>query len=162
LKESIRKFHFVAPLEQVARGGYYDVPVPLEISRAIGKRGPIPVSVLVNNVASFNASLSPAGGGRHRLRLNAGTREEAAAKVGDPVKIKIAVRSQPLKVTIPGDLKTALRGEGILEYFETLAPGKQDHIIHWIDHSVRPETRKKRIQYTVEITHARFEKRRNR
>jgi hypothetical protein len=136
--------------------------VPLEISRAIGRRGPIPVSVLVNNVASFNASLSPAGGGRHRLRLNARTRDEAEVKVGDPLKIKIAVHSQPVKVAIPGDLKTALRGEGVIEYFETFPPGKQDHIIRWIDQSVRPETRRKRIQYIVEIIHVKLEKHRNR
>jgi hypothetical protein len=136
--------------------------VPLEISRAIGRRGPIPVSVLVNNVASFNASLSPAGGGRHRLRLNASARDEAEVKAGDPVKIKIAVHSQPVKVAIPGDLRTALRGEGVIEYFETFPPGKQDHIIRWLEQSVRPETRKKRIQYIVEFIHVRLEKRRKR
>lgn len=154
-----RQFRFAARLEHGMVGGYFAVEVPARISQAIGKRGPIPVKATINNVAEFMASLSPAGGGRHRLRLNARVREEARAKSGDSVKVQIAVLDQPLKVVIPNDLKNALRSEGALEFFETFAPGKQNHIIGWIEQSVQPETREKRIQFTVEVTHMRHEKR---
>jgi hypothetical protein len=160
--ESDRKFSFVSRLEQAARGGYYAVDVPAKISQEIGKRGPIPVNARINKVAEFTASLSPAGGGRHRLRVNARTREEARIHAGDSVKVQITVLSQPQKVVIPGDLKIALRSEGVLEFFEAFAPGKQNHIIEWIERSARPETRKKRIQFTVEITHLHHEKRKMR
>ena len=157
-----RRFGFVAQLLQAQRGGYYAVDVPPEISRAIGKRGPVPVSARINNVSEFTASLSPAGGGRHRLRLNAHTRDEAGAKPGESIKVQITVLGQPQKVVIPEDLKAALRSEGVLEYFQTFPPGKQHHIIDWIERATRPETREKRIQFTVEITHLRSEKRKER
>jgi hypothetical protein len=160
--ESDRKFSFVSQLAQVGRGGFYAVDVPAKISQTIGKRGPVPVTARINNVAEFTASLSPAGGGRHRLRINARTREESRIHVGDSVKVQIVVLSQPQKVVIPNDLKTALRSEGMLEFFETFAPGKQNHIIGWIEESARRETREKRIQFTVEITHTRREKRKAR
>jgi hypothetical protein len=160
--EADRKFSFVSQLEQVQSGGYYAVDVPMKISQAIGKRGPVPVSARINNVAEFRASLSPAGGGRHRLRMNARTREEAQIQAGDSIKVQIVVHGQPQKVVIPGDLKTALRGEGVLEFFETFPAGKQNHIIGWIEQSARPETREKRIQFTVEIMHSRREKRKAR
>jgi uncharacterized protein DUF1905/bacteriocin resistance YdeI/OmpD-like protein len=160
LKENAkdREFTFVAQLVQVERGGYYAVDVPARISKAVGKRGPVPVSARVNNVAHFKASLSPAGGGRHRLRMNSRTREIADAEPGDSVKVHIIVLRQPLKVTLPEDLKTALRGEGVRECFEALAPGKQNHIVDWINRSARMETREKRIQLAVEVTHLRREK----
>jgi uncharacterized protein YdeI (YjbR/CyaY-like superfamily) len=94
--------------------------------------------------------------------MNARTREEAQIEVGDSVIVQIVVHSQLQKVVIPSDLKTALRSEGVLEFFETFAPGKQNHIIGWIDESARPETREKKIQFTVEITHLRHEKRKAR
>jgi hypothetical protein len=160
--ESDRKFSFVSELEQVERGGFYAVDVPAKISQAIGKRGPVPVTARINKVTEFTASLSPAGGGRHRLRMNARTREEAQIQVGDSVKVQIVVLSQPQKVVIPNDLKMALRSEGVLEFFDAFAPGKQNHIIGWIEGTARRETREKRIQFTVEITHLRQEKRKAR
>jgi hypothetical protein len=160
--EADRKFSFVARLAQVERGGFYAVEVPAKITQAIGKRGPIPVTAQINNVAEFTASLSPAGDGRHRLRMNARTREEAEIQVGDSVKVQIVVLSQRQKIVIPNDLKAALRSEGVLEFFEAFAPGKQNHIIGWIEESVRRETREKRIQFTVAITHMRREKRKAR
>src|SRR5579863_6400100 len=153
-----RSFRFAAPLLQPKPGGYFYVDVPERISKDIGKRGPVPVSVVINNVAEFTASLFPLGGGRHGLRLNAQTREMAEVKVGDRVKVHITVLGQPLQVAIPTDLETALRSEGVLEDFEAFAPGKQNHIVDWITRSARPQTREKRIQFTVEHTHRRREK----
>jgi len=157
-----RTFRFVARVVRVASSGFYAVDVPAKISSALGKRGPVPVSARINSVAEFRASLSPAGGGRHRLRLNARTRGMAQARAGDSVRVHITVHDRPLPVSIPADLKTALQSEGVLEHFQTFAPGKQLHIIDWITRSARPETREKRIQLTVEITHRRREKRRKR
>ena len=159
---SDRQFAFTSKLVQVERGGYYAVDVPARISQAIGKRGPVPVSARINNVAHFEASLSPAGGGRHRLRMNSRTRETAEAKPGDSVEVHITVHSQPLKVVVPQDLQIALRGEGVLEFFQAFAPGKQNHIVDWINKSARPETRENRIQLAVEVTHQRREKQRAR
>jgi Domain of unknown function (DUF1905)/Bacteriocin-protection, YdeI or OmpD-Associated len=150
-------FRFNSRLDRVKLGSHYAVDVPPEISKAIGKRGPVPVTARINGVAEFTASLSPAGGGRHRLRLNSQTREIAEVKTGDIVKVHILVLSRPVKVALPADLCAALRGEGVLECFESFAPGKQNHIVGWILQAARPETRQKRIQFTVEFAHRKRE-----
>ena len=72
----------MASLLQPKRGSYFYVDVPERVSKAIGKRGPVPVSAVINSVAEFTASLFPLGGGRHGLRLNAQTREMAEVKAG--------------------------------------------------------------------------------
>ena len=82
----------------------------------------------------------------------------AGAEVGSRVRVLILVHEKPLKVVLPQDLRNALQGEGMLEVFQSFAPGKQTHIVSWIEGSARPETRAKRIQLTVEITHLRHEK----
>ncbi len=150
----------MAELLQPKPGGYFYVDVPERISKAIGKRGPIPVSAVITGKlggepAEFTASLFPLGCGRHGLRLNAQTREMAEVEVGDRVKVHITVLGGLFKVAIPTDLKSALRSEGVLEDFEAFAPGKQNHIVDWIGRSARPQTREKRIQFTVEHTHKR-------
>jgi hypothetical protein len=155
-----RQFRFTAELVRIAKAAYYAVHIPAKISKALGKRGPIPVAARINDIANFTASLSPAGGGRHFLRINARNRALAAAELGDRVRVAITVLSELPKVEIPEDLKLALRSEGVLEHFQSFAPGKQLHIIDWITKSARAETREKRIQFTVQITHERRERRR--
>src|SRR5438270_4075994 len=76
-------FAFSPRLEQVPRGGPYYVSIPASVSRAIGRRGIVPVVASVNGVAEVRASIVPCGGGRHRLRLNAATRDAADAKLGN-------------------------------------------------------------------------------
>jgi hypothetical protein len=157
-KQPDRQFRFVSRLEQPKPGGYYAVDVPVRISKALGKRGPVAVSALINGVADFRASLSPAGGGRHRLRINSRTRKIAEAEAGDSVKVQIVVHSQPPKVAIPTDLKSVLEAEALLDAFQAYAPGKQNHIIEWIGQAAHRETREKRIQLAIEVTHRRHEK----
>ena len=64
-------------------------------------------------------------------------------------------------VTIPTDLMSALRAEGVTEDFKSLPPGKQNFILRRIDDAAKPETRDKRIQEAVEAAHRSREKRIN-
>ena len=75
-----RAFAFSPRLEQVPGGGPYYVSIPARVSKAIGRRGIVPVVASVNGVAEVHASMVPCGGGRHRLRLNAATRDAADAE----------------------------------------------------------------------------------
>ncbi|HAN91766.1 MAG TPA: hypothetical protein DCQ33_06755 [Nitrospira sp.] len=49
---------------------FHEVSVPARISKAIGKKGPIPVIAKISGLMDLLVSLVPVGGGRHRLRLN--------------------------------------------------------------------------------------------
>jgi hypothetical protein len=143
---------FSARVERVARGGpYYAVTIPASVSRAIGRRGIVPIVATINGAIEIRASLVPSGGGRHRLRLNASTRRVAGAGEGARVKIALAVDLAPVAEPTPRDVARALEDSGALEAFERLPVGKRSHIVRWIEDAVRPETREKRIAMTVEV-----------
>ncbi|HEY3927002.1 MAG TPA: YdeI/OmpD-associated family protein [Candidatus Koribacter sp.] len=152
-------FRFRAKVERISPGGFYAVVVPVGVSRAAGKRGPVPVHAEINGLARFTASISPAGGGRHRLRINTNMRELAGSTDGKIVNVVLTILAEAPHVPLPQDLRLALEAEGAREEFETLAPGKQQHILTWIERSAREETRAKRIEYTVQFALEHQEKR---
>ena len=112
----------------------------------------------INGIVQVIASLSPAGGGKHLLRLNTSTRKTALVKLGDLVEVQLDAHERPPGVSIPKDLLEELKSEGALDAFQSLAPGKQRHIVDWIDEAARPETRTKRIRIALEVTHRKQEK----
>lgn len=154
-----RQLSFQAKLENWAEGmDYCAVPVPEKISKALGTKGPVLVMAQVNDSEPFKVSLFPVGGGQHYIRIKAKVRKETETKTGDRVRVGITVLDRA-DVTIPKDLMSALRAEGVTEGFKSLPPGKQNFIIRRIDDAVKPETRDKRIQEAVEAAHLSREKR---
>ena len=153
-----RQLSFQADLENWAEGmDYCAVPVPAEITEALGTKGPVLVMAQVNNSEPFQVSLFPVGGGRHYIRIKAKVRQDTNTKTGDRIRVRITVLNRA-DVAIPEDLMSALTAEGVTEAFKSLPPGKQNFIIRRIDDSVKPETRKKRIQQGVVAAHQRRER----
>ena len=101
----------------------------------------------------------PRGGGRHFVTVNAETRRAARTEPGDRVRVVVQPDFGPREVPVPEDLSLALREEEVLADWESLPPGKREHIIHWIEKAVHETTRAKRIQLAVEAAHVRREKR---
>ena len=74
---------FQAELESWAEGmDYSAVPVPEEITEALGTKGPVLVMARVNESAAFQVSLFPVGGGQHYIRIKAKVRKETSTKIG--------------------------------------------------------------------------------
>jgi hypothetical protein len=145
-----RTFEFKTRLEH--EKGYYSISIPASVSRAIGKRGPVPVIATVNRTVEVRASIVPCGGGRHRLQLNARTRGDANAEPGDRLAIVLRVDEHPVADPTPPDLARALRDLDLLGAFERMPVGKRNHILHWIEQAVADRTREKRIDMTIEVT----------
>lgn len=135
----------------------YVVDVPAALSKTLG-RARVPVVARVERGSEFRATLQPAGGGRHRLFLNATIRAEAGVKPGDRVRIRVRVDRAPREVPIPPDLTEALRDEGVLAAWESMPPGKREHILRWVEQAVHEATRAKRITRCVEEALAQNEK----
>jgi hypothetical protein len=148
---------FEARLEHF--GSLYGVSVPAAISRALGVRGRVPVVARAAGGAPFRATLLPAGGGRHRLFLNGETRRAAHLTLGGRVALEVRVDAGPREVPIPPDLAEALRDQGVLDAWESLPPGKREHILKWIEEAVHEPTREKRVARAVQEALARHEKR---
>ena len=154
-----QQLSFQAKLENWAEGmDYCAVPVPAEITQALGTKGPVLVVARVNDSEPFQVSLFPIGGGQHYIRIKARVRQETKTKTGDRVRLRITVLDRA-DVTIPEDLLSALRAEGVADDFKSLPPGKQNFIVRRIDDAAKPETRDKRIQEAVEAAHQRREER---
>ena len=148
-----RQLSFQANLENWADGmDYCAVPVPAQITEALGTRGPVLVMAQVNRSEPFQVSLFPAGGGQHYIRIKAKVRHETSTKIGDRIRVRFTVLDRA-DVEIPEDLISALKAEGMTEAFKSLPPGKQNFIIRRIDDAVKPETRKKRVQEAVVAAH---------
>ena len=148
-----QQLSFHATLENWAEGmDYCAVPVPAEITEALGTKGPVLVLARVDDSEPFKVSLFPAGGGQHYIRIKAKVREETKTQTGDKVRVRITVLDRA-DVTIPKDLAIALRVAGVTQDFKLLPAGKQNFIIQRIDDAVKPETREKRIQEALEAAH---------
>ena len=150
-----RKFSFQADLENWSQGmDYCAVPVPAQITEALGTKGPVLVMARVNNSEPFQVSLFPVGGGQHYIRIKARVRQETNTKTGDRIRVRITVLDRA-DVAIPDDLMSALVTEGVADAFKSLPPGKQNFTIRRIDDAAKPETRQKRIEEAVLAAHER-------
>ena len=148
------KLSFQSKLECIATGmQYFALSVPKKITLSLGTRGPVPVFARVNDSEKFLASLFPVGRGRHYLRVRNKICKAAGIKAGNRVQVQIAVRDRSAEVSIPKDLMSALRAEGVAENFKSLPIGKRSYLLRLIDEAAKPETRGKRIQAAVEEAH---------
>ena len=152
------QFSFDAVLEDWVEGmDYCAVPVPAQITQALGTKGPVLVLARVNDSDPFQVSLFPVGGGQHYVRIKARVRKETNTKTGDRIRVQCTVLDRD-SVEIPDDLMIALRAEGLTQAFQSLPPGKQNFIIRRIDEAAKADTRARRIQEGVLAAHQRREK----
>ncbi|MBK7315831.1 DUF1905 domain-containing protein [Candidatus Aalborgicola defluviihabitans] len=148
--DSGQQLSFQASLENWAEGmDYCAVPVPPDITQALGTKGPVLVMARVNDSAPFQVSLFPVGGGQHYIRIKAKVRQATKTKTGDRVQMRVTVLDRA-DISIPEDLALALRAEGATQAFTLLPPGKQNFMIRRIAEAAKPETRTKRIQEVVD------------
>lgn len=153
-----RQFSFDAVLEDWAEGmDYCAIPVPAEVTQALGTKGPVLVMARVNDSEPFQVSLFPVGGGRHYIRIKAKVRRETGTKTGDSIRMRFTVLDRD-RVEIPEDLLRALRAEGVEQAFRSLPPGQQNFVIRRIDEAAKPQTRERRIQEAVRVARQRTEK----
>lgn len=152
---------FQAALEDWAEGmDYCAIPVPEDVTEAMGTKGPVLVEAQVNGSKPFQVSLFPVGGGRHYIRIKAKVRKETKTKSGDEVTVRFTVLDRA-KVVLPDDLREALEAEGALEAFQAFPPGKQNFTIRQIDQAAKADTRARRIEKAVETAHKKREEMRD-
>jgi hypothetical protein len=152
-----QSFRFTAKLVRV--GILYAVDVPAAVTRAVGIRGFVPIDGILNGDVPFRASLTPRGGGRHRIFLNGEVRTAGRAHLGNRVAIQLQVDREPRHDPIPEDVREALREAGVLATFESFTVAKRRHILQWVEKAVHETTRVKRVAKIVEVTLEVHEKR---
>jgi hypothetical protein len=152
-----KRYTFETKLVRVERE--YFVVIPARVSKAIGVRGRVPAIVRVGRAGDYRGTLMPRGGGRHVVSVNAETRRAAGIEPGDRFRVVVQPDFAPRDVPIPPDLAFALREDGVASDWESVPPGKREHIVKWIEQAVHENTRSKRVVRAVEEAHDRREKR---
>jgi len=148
-----KRFIFNAVLERWASGmEYYAISIPHEITVALKTNASVPVLAQINNSEPFTASLFPVGGGRHYLRIKNIICKAVHIKEKDTISVKIIVRNREDEITIPSDLKKALKQAGVSKEFESIPIGRKSYLLRIINEAKRAETREKRITEIVKET----------
>ncbi len=99
--------------------------VPADVSRALAKRGHVPVKGSVNGFP-IRATLVPTGGGRHRLYINGEMRKGAGVGVGDEIMVTLKPDSGPRVTPIPEAFRKALEAnKKAKQAFEKLPPSQR-------------------------------------
>lgn len=125
------------------------VDVPVEVSEWFGEGGHIPIEGLLDG-SGIRGTLVPAGDGRHLLYLNKEMRHGIGIEVGDLVELVLWRDESSREVELPEDVRTALDGAGVLDRFLSWAPSHQREYLVAIEDAKRPETRRRRIESTIE------------
>ena len=145
-----KQYKFKAKIENGTRGGAF-VQIPFDIEKIFGTKGRVKVNVIFDGSVSYRGSLAPMHG-KHVL----GVRKEIRAKLGKDIGNEISVifeeDTEPRFVEIPEDLIEALvKNTKVLEKFNDLSYTHKKEFVNWITGAKKPETRKRRIEKTVEM-----------
>ncbi len=153
-----RKPHVEFHAKIVRVAPLYAIDLPAAASRALGKRGAVPVVGTIDG-AAFRTTLVPVKGGRHRFWVNAEMRKASGAALGDRVAVRLRVDEEPPVWHTPPDLAEALHDEGVFEAFEAMSPGRRGQFLKWLERAVHDDTRARRVARCVELALAEREKR---
>ena len=125
------------------------VDVPTEVSRALGRRGYVPVKGAING-HEVRATLVPKADGFHRLFINGEMRKRAGVGEGDSMEIVIEIDTESREIPMPPDLETALTGRQALEAFVSMTPSHRRELLRYLVDAKTPETRRRRVQRIVD------------
>jgi len=124
--------------------------VPFEVEKVFGTRARVPVRGTINKTP-FRGSLFPMGG-RHIMVVNRKLREAAGVAAGQTVSVTLERDTEPRVVTPPADFARALKAnKEAAALWETLSYTHRREYAEHIEEAKRPETRRRRIEKSIEL-----------
>jgi hypothetical protein len=139
---------------QAGRGGGAFVELNPELAEPLGGTR-VRVKGTINGVA-YSSNTMPMGGGRFCLGVHKATREAAAARVGDEVRVTISPDPAPRVVHLPDDLVAAFAAASaagepeLIRRFEALSGTNRREVAAWIAEAKHPPTRAARVEETLD------------
>lgn len=123
--------------------------VPLDIPALFDGAKKPPVKVTIND--HVYRSTIAVYGGRYYLPINRDVKKATGVAAGDTIRVAIQRDTDARVVDVPSDLKEALKSDGeARKNFERLSYSHQREYVDWLDDAKRDETRRRRIEKTVE------------
>jgi len=122
--------------------------VPLDVPAVFGRARP-PVRVTIGG-HTYRSTIAVYGG-RYFVPLNRRNREAAGVAAGEEVTVELEADTDERTVTVPDDLRAALDGdEPARAVFDALSYTHRREYVEWITEAKREETRRRRVEQTVE------------
>lgn len=126
------------------------VVVPFEVEKVFGTRARVPVRGTINGTP-YRGSLFPMGG-RHFMVVNRRLRAAAGLSGGETVTVTMERDTEPRVVTPPADFARALgENSGARAAWDQLSYTHQREYAEHVEEAKRPETRRRRIEKSVEL-----------
>jgi hypothetical protein len=127
------------------------VPDDIVAALGAGKRPAVRVTLGTYTYRTTVASM----GGRYLVPLSAEHRAAAGVAAGDQVHVAIEADTEAREVPVPQDLSAALAGDDAAgRFFDGLAYTHRKEWVRWIEAAKRPETRKRRLEGTLDALRA--------
>ena len=146
------KQKFSAIIEDAGGGGAF-VTIPFDVEQVYEKKR-VKIKALIDK-EPYRGSLVRMGGPCHRLGVLKDIREMIGKTIGDKVEIVLEEDTEPRVVTIPPDLKKALKAHSkAAAFFDKLAYSHQKEYVQWIEEAKRDDTRLRRIDKMIEMLKA--------
>ena len=144
-----KRYKFNATIEAGPGGGAY-ILFPYDVEKEFGTKGRVPVQTTFNGVP-YTGSLVKYGHAQHMLGVLKSIRDEIGAAPGDSVRIELWRDEAPREVEAPKGFKSAMKKEGVLEFYEGLSYTHRKEYCRWISEAKKEETRLKRSQKAIEM-----------
>lgn len=125
------------------------IKIPFDVQAAFGAKGRIKVCGTIDGYP-YRGSLHPYGG-IHYMGVRKEIRDAIGKDHGDIVSVVMEVDDIPRIVAVPDDLMSALgTDKKALAAFEKMSYSHKSEYVKWIEDAKKPETRKRRIEKTLE------------
>jgi len=144
------RFRAVVARHKATGGGSW-IDVPERVSRALAlwqKAGHVRIDATLND-AAVQCSLSPRGGGRQMLILNAAMRRDAGIRAGDAVRVTVTPRVHDA-VRVPAELAERLQADGARATFDAMSSSHRWELVRYVTQANTDAARARSIERVVD------------
>jgi len=133
-----------------ANGNNTGIEVPAQVLEQLGA-GKRPAVTATVNGSAFECTVGSMGG-KSMIAFSAARRKETGLTGGDRIEVTLSLAEGPREVTVPADLRTAMRAsKGTEAFFAGLSNSLQRYHVDQIEGAKTPETRQRRIDKAVAL-----------
>ena len=126
------------------------VTIPFSVEEEYGTRGQVKVKVLFDK-HPYRGVLANMGTGCHILGVRQDIRQAIGKQVGDSILVELERDIEERIVEVPDDLKKLLtKNKTAQKFFDSLSFTNKKEYALWISTAKKEETRKKRLEQTLE------------
>lgn len=146
---AMKTYKFSATI-QAGMGGGAGVVFPYDVAKEFGTKGNVPVKSTIDGVA-YAGSLMNCGAMGHTLGVLKSVRKQIGKGPGDRVEVVVWKDEAVRTVDVPAEFAKLMKGQGVLQFFETLSYTNRKEYCRWITEAKREETRQMRMGKSIEM-----------